>query len=381
MTHLDSKWIDRTDDFYALRDEWQELLRNSASNTLFLTWEWQFTWWQNLAEARKLAILVIRRNGQLIAIAPMTVKPPNIKRMVPFSVLEIIGSGNVGSDYLSFIVRSGAEICALPAINAALLKHNFALELSNTKLDSRVMAMALLGLNDLGFRTGCQTQSFCPYIDLRGKTWQSYMTRTNSAGEIRFNKKLRRLEKKFSFRFEQTSTASDLGEDLATMIKLHFRRWNSKGGSNALDSDALRNFHKAFTGIALQKDWLRLFIMWLDDKPAAAVYGFFYDRVFYYYQAGFDPQFSQYSVGYISIGLTIQRAFDEGASEYDMLHGEEDYKDRWATDKRELVRLNIFPPTPKGRLCERILAFRNQVKKLVNLHAPESIKMRLFASV
>ena len=31
-----------------LRDEWNDLLRRSRFDTVFLTWEWQSTWWQHL---------------------------------------------------------------------------------------------------------------------------------------------------------------------------------------------------------------------------------------------------------------------------------------------------------------------------------------------
>ncbi|MEX0739698.1 MAG: GNAT family N-acetyltransferase [Pseudohongiella sp.] len=379
MSTFESKWISDTEDFRALQHEWNELLRSSTCNTLFMTWEWLFTWWQHLAERRKLAILTIRQDGRLMAIAPMTIKPPDLRRMVPFSVMEIMGTGNVGSDYLSLIVRNGAETSFMPAITAALFKRNYAMEISATERSSRVMAMAMLGLNDLGCRTGQQAQCLCPYIDLREQTWESYMKKTHQSGKSRFDKKLRRLEKEYSLRFEQTQLESERGQNLATLIELHLQRWNGKGGSNAFDSQALRDFHQTFSAIALHNNWLRLFIMWLDDKPAAAVYGFFYNHVFYYYQAGFDPQFSQYSVGYLAIGLTVQNALIEDAIEYDLLRGEEEYKNAWATSARELLRLNIFPPTAKGRLCQRYLALRKRTKELIVEHAPDSIRERVFA--
>lgn len=365
MSQLDSKWISRTEDFFALREEWQELLNDSSSNTLFLTWEWQYTWWLHLAEKRQLAILTIRKDGILMAIAPMTVKPADLKRMMPFKILEILGTGTVGSDYLSIIVRNDAERRLMPAISVALLNRKYSLEMSNTERDSKIMTKVVLEMNGLGCRSGRSTQSFSPFIDLSGFNWDSYMTRNNSSNRTRFNKKLRKLEKTFSVRFDQTNTEASLEMDLQTLIQLHLQRWDGKGGTNAFNSVSLRNFHKEFSAIALKNNWLRLYIMWLDNKPAAAVYGFCYNDIFYYYQAGFNPQFSQYSVGYLAIGQTVKKALEEGVREYDMLRGNESYKYVWATNERELVRLNIFQPTSKGRACEQYMALRNSAKAMI----------------
>lgn len=380
MSELECTWINRTEDFFSLQHEWQELLADSSIDSLFLSWEWQYTWWLHLSENRALAILTIRSAGRLMAIAPMIAKPPDLKRMMPFRMLELLGTGNVGSDYLSFIVRNGAESSVMPAISAALFKRNRVLELSNIERGSRAVTLTALAMNAKGCRTARQTQSFSPYADLCGFSWDSYMTRNDSSHKTRFNKKLRKLKKNFDFRFEQTSTESTRQQNLQVMIDLHLQRWDSKGGSNAFNSADLCAFHHAFTDIALQKNWLRLFIMWLDDRPAAAVYGFYYNNTFYYYQAGFDPKYSQYSVGYLAIGLTVELALEEGAQEYDMLRGNEEYKYAWATDERELVRLTIFPPTTKGRLCEQYLGLRERAKTALMENTPHSIREWVLAS-
>lgn len=70
--------IANVSEFLALRDEWSELLRASDSDSLFLTWEWLYTWWRHLAEDRQLSILLVRRSGQLIGLAPFCLRPPNL---------------------------------------------------------------------------------------------------------------------------------------------------------------------------------------------------------------------------------------------------------------------------------------------------------------
>jgi CelD/BcsL family acetyltransferase involved in cellulose biosynthesis len=103
--------------------------------------------------------------------------------------------------------------------------------------------------------------------------------------------------------------------------------------------------------LGLERDWLRLFVLWLNGRPAAALHGYRYGDTFSFYQAGFDPDFARHSVGLVTMGLTIKSAIEDGAEAYDLLHGDEPYKFQWARQTRELARVELFPPTPRGQLC------------------------------
>lgn len=76
--------------FSNLSREWDELLDASESDCVFLTWEWLHTWWKHLAAGRRLAILAVRRGGELVAIAPFCLQPRRLSRALPFSVLEFL---------------------------------------------------------------------------------------------------------------------------------------------------------------------------------------------------------------------------------------------------------------------------------------------------
>src|ERR1700675_1871813 len=104
---MEIQWIENTSGFDGLRGEWNRLLADSASDGVFLTWEWLRTWWSPLAERRQLRIVAVRRGGERIALAPLAVRPGSLRRLFPFRVFEFLGSGTSGSDYLDLIVRKG----------------------------------------------------------------------------------------------------------------------------------------------------------------------------------------------------------------------------------------------------------------------------------
>jgi CelD/BcsL family acetyltransferase involved in cellulose biosynthesis len=94
------------------------------------------------------------------------------------------------------------------------------------------------------------------------------------------------------------------------------------------------------------------------------LYGFLYNGVFYFYQAGFDPRFSEYGVGLVLMGLAIQRAIEEGAREYDLLHGAERYKFLWAREARELSRLELYPAGLRGSLWKTAWEWNREVRAM-----------------
>jgi CelD/BcsL family acetyltransferase involved in cellulose biosynthesis len=106
--------------------------------------------------------------------------------------------------------------------------------------------------------------------------------------------------------------------------------------------------------------------MSLDGKPVAAIYGFLYRRMFYFYQAGFDPDYARLSLGLVAQGLAIQAAMEEGAEGYDFLHGDERYKSLWTRDTRKLVRLVLMPPDYQGFIYRQTAALKCVIKQILN---------------
>lgn len=357
--------IDDTIEFLALRHEWQELLQDSPSDCLFLSWEWLYTWWLHLGEDRKLSILTVRKAGRLIAIAPLVQRPSQLSRFYPFRALEFLGSGDVGSDYMSFIVRNDCEREALDAISTYLLDSKLVLDLNRIDQDAVFMQQLVLRLRNNGFRSARTSTDICPYIKLEGFSWESYVASLGRSHRTNVKRRLKKLHADFNVTFERARTEEQRNRALDMLIKLHLERWGERGGSTALHNTALREFHQAISRLALQQDSLRLYLLSLNGRPALAVYCFKYRNRFLYYQAGFDTEYSSYSIGLVGVALSIKEAIKEGASEFDFLHGSENYKDLWAKERNELVQLDLYPPNPLGNICRQAMRTRDSVKNLL----------------
>jgi CelD/BcsL family acetyltransferase involved in cellulose biosynthesis len=103
--------------------------------------------------------------------------------------------------------------------------------------------------------------------------------------------------------------------------------------------------------------------MCLDGRPVGAIYGFRYRGTFGFYQTGFDPGYARHGIGQVMIGLSIKSAIEEGADEYDLLHGTERYKSDWARCTRELARIEAYPPSLRGRVHDRLVALDGRARR------------------
>ena len=108
-----------------------------------------------------------------------------------------------------------------------------------------------------------------------------------------------------------------------------------------------------------------MYVLRLDGAAVAVMYGFFYNRQFYFYQHGFDERFTPHSVGLVLMAKTIQAAMAEGAHTFDLLWGVEPYKFLWAREQRPLHRVELFPAHAAGRVHRDAVRARREVGRAV----------------
>jgi CelD/BcsL family acetyltransferase involved in cellulose biosynthesis len=346
--------IETAEELEGVRDEWNDLLRTSWSDCLFLTWEWLHTWWKHCGAGRRLAVHLVRYGRDLRGIGPFMVGRTRSIPGIGAESVQFLGSGYVGSDYLDVIVRPALRAQTLAALGESLHATRRLVDLAQLRAGSSTAHDLARRLERRGFGVLRRTIAVCPFIPLDGHTFESYLETLGSSHRYNFRRRLRQLQRTFDVRFERVETEEQRRAALDVLVRLHIQRFDGRGGSDALNTPDLVAFHDEFSALALRRGWLRLFVLRLDGRPAAALYGFRYGTRFAFYQAGFDEAFARYSVGLVTMGLSIEAAIEEGAREYDLLHGDEPYKFLWARSTRELERIELFPPGAAG-LAHRLL--------------------------
>ncbi|MGH8322845.1 MAG: GNAT family N-acetyltransferase, partial [Steroidobacteraceae bacterium] len=58
-------------EFAALEEPWNDLVRSNANHTPFQSWEWNFAWWSHFGVPGRLRLCVAEQDGRMIGVAPL----------------------------------------------------------------------------------------------------------------------------------------------------------------------------------------------------------------------------------------------------------------------------------------------------------------------
>jgi len=294
-------------DFESLLDEWPELAERSAN--LFATPEWLGLWWRHFGAGRELLLSAARdADGRLEAILPFYVW-----RRRPLRVVRALGHGP--GDDLGPIGEPAAAREALACWAATERFDVLACELlpGPDSWEGVVPGAAVVSRNG------------SPVLDLEGRTWKELLAGRSRNFREQVGRRTRALERDHDVRFRLVAGPEGLDSALDTFFRLHRLR---HGESVVARTEP---FQREFATVAAERGWLRIWLLDVDGRPAAAWLGFRFAGAECYYQAGRDPAFDRQSASFVLLAHTIREALEDGVSEYRFLRGDEPYKYRFAS--------------------------------------------------
>ena len=187
-----------------------------------------------------------------------------------------------------------------------------------------------------------------PFIAFDEGGYEEYLASRSRNFRSQLGRRRRKLEGEHALEFKLTTDAATLSGDLETFFSLHEERWSARGGSSALSADA-KDHHRRFARAALEQGWLRLWTAEADGRPAAAWYGWRIGGRYCYSLSGLSDEFESLGLGTVLLGRTIEHAAAEGCSIYDLMWGDDGYKARFETGRREAGSWVIGRPRHPAR--------------------------------
>jgi CelD/BcsL family acetyltransferase involved in cellulose biosynthesis len=103
----------------------------------------------------------------------------------------------------------------------------------------------------------------------------------------------------------------------------------------------VQDFHRTVARAFLAEGWLRLYVLQIGGRPAAAFYGFRVRDRAYAYIGGFDPEFAEASPGALVMRHAVEQAVREGCASFEFLRGREAYKYAWGAVDRPQFRRRL----------------------------------------
>jgi CelD/BcsL family acetyltransferase involved in cellulose biosynthesis len=299
--------------FASLETAWDELLSASTNSHIFFTPQWQRVWWQAFGNGNKLLLLSIRRNAELVGIAPLMHKGERI---------SFIGSSDV-CDYMDFVARQGQEVAIFSQLLDYLEPMDWnSIDLESLLPDSLALSHFVPLAQQRGYLVEVMKEDVSPQLVLPS-SWEEYLSQLKRKDRHELRRKLRRLDQTKSTRFYTISEKGQLYQDLADFFRLFELSGDEKAG---FMTDQMRVFFEAMAHSLAEKGYLRMAFLEVEGQRVASAICFDCWDHFHLYNSGYDPGYASLSVGLLCKAFCLKEGILEGKRRFDFLRGAEPYK-------------------------------------------------------
>jgi peptidoglycan/xylan/chitin deacetylase (PgdA/CDA1 family)/CelD/BcsL family acetyltransferase involved in cellulose biosynthesis len=356
---------------YDLRPAWDSLLRGSAGNTIFLSWEWLTAWWRSYGKTGELRILTASdENGALRGIAPLRLQTMR-KYGQKYSALAFVGDGSMDSDYLDFIVASGHEEQVLETFHRHCLgqqEHDGILLINEIPAASPNVPF----LRQMAVRDGLiwrEKDVPCGTVRLP-QTWEAYLGTLKPRFRTKVRSVLRNLESRADVRFRFCETTEHLERLLPALFDLHSMRWQREGKPGVFGFPGKRDFYFALSRLFLDRNWLRFSWLEWNGRILACQYGFEYAGKYFQLQEGYETAAEHWNVGIGLRAWSIQQFLKQGVREYDFLGGVGQHKTDWGAETTNSKQILVARSNWKNLLLARGPEWERSTKEFIKTLVP-----------
>ncbi len=321
--------------------EWDRLVDRSPSTTVFQRHGWLRAWWDSCAPAGAAPVVVqARRRGELVGGAALFAAA-GAEDGPPGPQLRFIGDPH--SDYNVFPVAGGDPgtldaVClameeAIPRGGCALLREVPEASGLATRLRARA---GVLGRVSEGAPT------VCPRLDLRGDAGRAVLRKEG------FRRHARRLSRVGAVTVEHHREAEAIRPHLPGFFDQHVRRWAATSCPSLFLGAHNRRFYAALLDALPGR--VVFTVVRLDGRPVAYHFGLLSGRDLLWYKPSFELSLADHSPGQALLYALVEWCLAEGLEGLDFTRGDEAFKTRYASERRNNVPLTVHrSPVARSR--------------------------------
>jgi CelD/BcsL family acetyltransferase involved in cellulose biosynthesis len=326
------EWVTDDGRFEALAEEWNSLL--GTDSTPFDCPEWHSAWWSAFGAGSELRICVARRDGELVAVLPLHT--------------DTGGMAALASVHTPLFRPLAADAEALDAVLAAALADGrrglelFALPTAGPALDAVRRQAA-----ELGMRRLAEPIHVSPKIDTSGDfdAWRAASKPRWGAPIERFRRKMARDH---DASFTIVEPPDDLDRQLDRGFAVEASGWKGRNGTAIVSSPDTARFYRDVAHRFAARGELRLSSIELDGELAAFDLTLLHANRLYLLKTGFDERFRKLAPGLVMRLSIVERCFELGLAEHDLLGDDSEWKRKFATGERAHTAFRAFGRGPVG---------------------------------
>lgn len=341
--------IDSLEELSGLRLVWQSLLAQTRQAGFFQSLDWLEPYWRHHGQGQRLRVLVARAGGETLGILPLVVRSER-SRLGAMRVLTY-PLHDWGAFYGPIGPQPTATLVAgLQYLRGARRDWDL-LDLRWVDREGRDQGRTAHSLAYCGFPAQERAWDRTAVVDFAG-SWDDYWH--DRGGRRRRDvtsceRKLARLGGVRYVRYRPLGAVHGQGDprwDLYDACEgLSRLSWQADSATGATLCHAsirayLRDAHVA----AAHAGGLDLNLLYVQDRPAAFIYGYQYAGEVFALRAGYDPALASRGVGTALMRRVVQDGFERGDRRFDLGPGSLAWKRHWLTSIETSFSYAYYPP-------------------------------------
>ena len=342
--------LTKLDDLRRLRGEWDALLQEAESSSIFQTWEWVTTWYEHFGSDRAIFVLTVRDGqGRLVGLAPFS-----WSRRGGGRILHLLGFKHTLTEYFDATLHPDVADSAVDAIFEAWRRREADWDLLRMPL-SEDAGPFIRNVRRLAARYGYRVYSETreglsrPLPTSR----EAFHRSLKKSMKDNVNNYVNRLRREgHDERLVVVEDPAELDAALDTFFALHRDRAQADFRVHHHDEftrPEIRGFLRTVARRLLERGKIWPCLLYVDGKPVAAQICLLHAGRIYFYFSGYDPAWARYGVMLVLNRRCIERAIDLGCRELDMLLTTHPMKTRWGCEPRPLADLTLASPRLRSR--------------------------------
>ena len=321
--------------FLSLEREWNTLEQKNPN--VFLRHEWFKSWWMAYGNHKKLWILLVKENNELIGIAPLMLSK-TLFRFFPVRRIEFIK--NDESPRCDFLYKDREK--TIKKIIDYLISYNKwdLVTLEGIPEDSKTPELLKRYCSERKLDILIKPSLNSPFLNINTDWKTFYKSKTQ-----RFKKRLRYNKNKIKKLGQITIdhiTSNNIEKALSEVFYIGHKSWKEQTKKSISSTNENKKFFFYLTNEAALKEWLSLWILRIEGKPVAFEYHLKYKNIVHALRAEFDEHYEKYSPGSVLDAYIVEQLFSKNIKGYDMGGSADAYKTHWTSCLKLHVNVFIF---------------------------------------
>jgi CelD/BcsL family acetyltransferase involved in cellulose biosynthesis/L-amino acid N-acyltransferase YncA len=330
--------ISQFDQLKDYKQQWNELLSVCYTNVIFQTFEFCESWWQTFGKNHELFVLLAKESDKIVGIAPFTISKTGIFGLKA-KVLYFLGSSTV--DYFDFIIPTDRKDVFYAVVDY-LWQNRHKWDLVNLRqIPEQSITLNWLAkyLNDK--KISCLFEDGIVRMAVLIKGYEEDLQKKLN-GQHTLKKEMEKLSQTGSLAYKVLKTREETLPYIEALFQQHITRWKNTLSPSVFNNPTWRSFYLELAEKMVEKNWLHLSALDLNDTPLAMFLAFDYNGSLSVHKTSFDISYYDYSPDKLTCRYALQYCIDNHYRALDLPAGTEGYNGYITNSSRKTKNVKLF---------------------------------------